>query len=164
MSYINLYILTLHFSYADVGSAEQCHSVMPSAIILHSCNSLPAHLVAHFARLHNTYFSLSMGGGAGITDKVVALVRNIPPQRLLLETDSPDQLPVELRRRNTAGADAADRPTEEGGSTPSVLLQYNEPALLQHHCRKLSEALDVSYLHLAAQTYENTCRAFGVHT
>lgn len=172
-------------------SSESTSSGMPASIVLHSCASMPVHLVAGFVRLPTTYFSVSMGGRGNskdgkITEKGLAFIRAIPADRLLLETDSPDQLPHHLkapRPATTTGGkvgsgdiDASAESTSSSSSDPTSHadssqvyceavneekgLQYNEPALLRYHCAHLAHVLGVSYELLAQQTTENAHRAF----
>ena len=76
------------------------HSVY--SIILHACNSMPIEFIPLFSKIHNVYFSLTMHDFSPSTttstsNKEVKLVQSIPIDRLLIETDSPDQLPRDLK-------------------------------------------------------------------
>jgi TatD DNase family protein len=114
-------------------------SSMPTAIILHSCNTLPKDMMCRFMDVRNVYFSISGGGRAGQSAKTLALASAVPSDRLLLETDSPDQLPAALR---------------------GFGLQYNEPALLRHHCGILAAELGEPPAQLAKRTSDNAARAY----
>ena len=70
------------------------------------------------------------------------LVRAIPAERLLLETDAPYLLPRDLPR--------AQRPR----------ARRNEPAFLAHIAVVVAECLDVSVEELARRTSANACRLF----
>lgn len=80
-----LEILQDHFTNCD------CHDSRNS-VILHSCNSLPNDLVKPFIALDKVYFSFSCKQ-LGETQRNLLL--NIPIDKLLVETDSPDQRPQE---------------------------------------------------------------------
>ena len=72
------------------------HSVYST--ILHACNSMPIEFVPLFSKIHNVYFSLTMRDFTTSTStKEVKLIQSIPIDRLLIETDSPDQLPHDLK-------------------------------------------------------------------
>lgn len=69
------------------------------------------------------------------------LVREIPPHRLLLETDAPYLLPRDLR--------------------PKPRGRRNEPATLAHLARVVAELLGVAPAELAARTTQNARALFG---
>ena len=65
-------------------------------IILHSCNSIPLDFIHQFAKnIDNVYFSLN--GRAIHSPKEISVINAIPLNRMLLETDSPSQIPMELK-------------------------------------------------------------------
>jgi TatD DNase family protein len=124
---------------ADAQDAFEGISSMPTSIILHSCNTLPKDMVSRFTEVRNVYFSISGGGRAGLSAKTIALALAVPNDRLLLETDSPDQLPAALR---------------------GCGVQCNEPALLRYHCGVLAAALGEPPAQLAKRTSDNAARAY----
>jgi TatD DNase family protein len=69
------------------------------------------------------------------------LIRRIPPQRLLLETDAPFLVPRDLR------------PRPKGGR--------NEPAFLPHILKTVSTCLELPSEAVAAATTRNACAFFG---
>ena len=68
----------------------------------------------------------------------VELVRLVPPDRLLIETDSPYLAPVPRRGKR------------------------NEPALVRHTCAALASIRGAETDELARATLENACRFYGV--
>jgi TatD DNase family protein len=74
---------------------------------------------------------------------LLELVRDIPRERLLLETDSPYLTPRDLR--------------------PQPAGRRNEPALLPHVARAVARALGRPVEELAAQTTRNAVELFGLH-
>ena len=126
------------------------------------------------------------GSGAQLSEKGLAFLRAIPADRLLLETDSPDQLPVQFQAprlsirlavsdsngdgdgdganpvRAAATADASTSPGTEEVSVSSS-LQYNEPALVRFHCLQLAQLLGVDAIQFAEQTTRNAFTAFGIN-
>ena len=97
-------------------SIKRLHTAHPQvrAFVLHSCNSMPPEMAASFASVPNVYFSFT---GRALGAKETRLAHAVPLDRMLLETDSPDQLPTALRHR----------------------LAHNEPAALRLSCVLLSQ-------------------------
>lgn len=122
-------------------------------LVLHSyCGD--AAMVPPFLRL-NCYFSFS--ASALHVPKHAAALRAVPLDRLLLETDSPDQLPRTL---------AADPrvPPEWGVSLPAAREdaegRMNEPAMLRGICEGLCGLLGLPAAELASITADNARRVF----
>lgn len=120
----------------------------PWSIVLHSCNTLPVEMVAAFNKIPDLYYSLS---GKSRSDKLQRLLLSIPRDRLLLETDSPDQLPTDLKRDLRGGGGSKDRQ-----------LPYNEPTLLRYNCLQIAQLMGVSETDLAAVTFRNSKTAFNL--
>ena len=121
------------------GQLQRAPSGIPS-VILHSCNSMDVQMLPAFLRLPSAvYFSFN---GCAQGASFQSLLRAVPRERLLIETDSPDQLPTE-----------AD--VEVG--TASV---GNEPAVLAFTCRKVAGLLGLPSAEVAALTYANAQAAF----
>ncbi len=74
---------------------------------------------------------------------LVELVRDIPRERLLLETDSPYLTPRDLR--------------------PQPRARRNEPAFLPHVLKAVARALGRAPDEVAAETTRNALRFFGLH-
>jgi TatD DNase family protein len=106
------------------------------AYVLHSCNSLPKQMVADYLKIPNVYFSFS--GKTLSASKEGNLASRIPMDRILIETDSPDQLPLSLRGK----------------------LQSNEPSLVRLNIGVLASLMAVDPNALAAATLENARRVF----
>lgn len=117
---------------------SQTKDQYPSSIVLHSCNSLPVEMVTSFLKLPNVFFSFS--GSITGKEKTCQLLRSIPLNALLLETDSPDQTPREVSAR----------------------LSYNEPAVLRVVLAMAAKELGIGRSELAAITRENTNRAYSL--
>jgi TatD DNase family protein len=76
------------------------------------------------------------------------LVKRIPPDRLLIETDAPFLIPRDLDpRRGQSGKGRSGR---------------NEPKYLPHIAGVIARNLDKSPEQVAAETYANSCRFFGI--
>ena len=75
--------------------------------------------------------------------RLVELVRDIPRERLLLETDAPYLTPRDLR--------------------PQPKARRNEPAFLPHILNAVARALGRPAEELAAETARNAVRLFGLH-
>jgi len=74
---------------------------------------------------------------------LIELVREIPPERLLLETDSPYLTPRDLK--------------------PQPKGRRNEPAFLPHIARAVARALERPVEEVAAQTMRNALGFFGLY-
>jgi TatD DNase family protein len=123
------------------------------ADILHAYrDQLPA-AVAHCftGEREELYAYLDLGLSIGITGWICderrgahlhALVRDIPADRLMLETDAPYLTPRDLR--------------------PQPKARRNEPAFLPHILRTVARALDQPAEALAHQTSQNARRFFSL--
>jgi len=74
---------------------------------------------------------------------LIELVRDIPRERLLLETDSPYLTPRDLK--------------------PQPKARRNEPAFLPHIAHAVARALDRPVEDIAAETTRNAQQLFGIH-
>jgi TatD DNase family protein len=122
----------------DIVSSSKANLIIPKCYILHSCNSMPADLVRAFLNIGEVYFSLS--AGRYDNPKFRRLVSTIPLDRLLIETDSPDQMSAALR---------------------TVGIDKNEPANIRYECLQLARLLGISTNELAAVTVANAIRAYS---
>jgi Tat protein secretion system quality control protein TatD with DNase activity len=165
------------------------HTCFPSSIILHSCNTIPTELVKKFAKIcgGNVFFSIAMGR-THLSKRLGNLLNFIPMDRLLLETDTPDQLPDKSTFQKGLSAvfsDCDNHVFDYGHATIASSPQskqslnsvnigdlhlpiYTEPSLLIYHCLVLSKILStqhatcISVSKLAEQTLLNAQRAFNV--
>ncbi|GJP61660.1 hypothetical protein CLOP_g18811 [Closterium sp. NIES-67] len=80
--------------------ALQQHGPFPAGVILHSFSG-PPDVVSALVAL-NAFFSFSLLSTSSPPHKLAQLLKQVPPDRLLLETDAPDGLPA-ARRRRTEG-------------------------------------------------------------
>ncbi|CAK0893521.1 unnamed protein product [Prorocentrum cordatum] len=127
-------------------------------LVLHSyCGS--ADMIVPFARL-NCFFSFSASFLR--VPKHATALRAAPRERLLLETDSPDQLPPGLC--GVCGVDAPPPPEREPASgvrRDSGGEPLNEPAHLPVIAAGAARELGVPPRELVSLTAANTARVFG---
>ncbi|KAF0697061.1 Aste57867_12245 [Aphanomyces stellatus] len=115
---------------------------VPHAILHSFSGSLD--MVRSYDRLpFPVYYSFSAKQCLGANDKIGAILRAVPPTRLLLETDAPDQRPVSL----------ADDPVLDG-------LPHNEPAAVVRAVDAVAAWRGCSPDELAQQVWANTAAAF----
>jgi TatD DNase family protein len=91
--------------------------------------------------------------GAGLQ----TLVKNIPPDRLMLETDAPYLIPRSLPRNTGGVSGAAGSP-----ALPAGKRGRNEPKFLPHIAETIAACLDKDPEQLAGETLSNTRRFFGL--
>ena len=84
---------------------------------------------------------------------LLPLLRRIPADRLLLETDAPHLLPRDLPRPASGGT---------GATTARFRGGRNEPRFLPHIAAAIARALDKEPEQLAAETRANTIRFFNL--
>jgi TatD DNase family protein len=79
------------------------------------------------------------------------LVKKIPPDRLLIETDAPFLIPRDLGSRR-----------EQAGGAGGGKSGRNEPKYLPHIAAVIARRLDKDPEQVAAETYANSLRFFGI--
>ncbi len=128
----------LHCVKAHAALIELLDEAPLAPCVLHSFSGSAELAQAYVRRGHYVSFagSLLLPNARKITEAA----RVVPDDRLLIETDSPDQTPVSLR--------------------PSV----NEPANLPMIAAKLAEIRSEDVGTIASLTYENAQRVFGIET
>lgn len=104
--------------------------------VLHMYSGATDFAAALLKRLPHVWFGFGGPAARANARKPVAVLRAVPRDRVLLETDAPDLAPPELGPPNT-------------------------PAYLPWIGARLAALLDVAPEALAAQTFENAERAFG---
>lgn len=73
----------------SIGYSHSCFGAQHPPIILHSCNGISAEMAKLFVtNIGNVYFSFSAGN---LNSKVRDVLRSVPKDFILVETDSPDQ-------------------------------------------------------------------------
>jgi TatD DNase family protein len=118
----------------------------PRGFLLHSYGG-PAEMVPGFAKL-GAYFSLSGYFAHPRKEKQSVVFREVPQERLLLETDAPDMLPPEKYRPYRVSAATEDK-------------EANHPANLKAVYEFAATFLGVPLEELAGRTAENFQRWCG---
>lgn len=131
---------------------ELCRQVGPfdAGLVLHSYAG-SAEMVQPFAEL-GAYFSFSAPGLDPRRAGSRAAIQAVPADRLLIESDAPDQSPPAFVLRGMG----LDFSMPEGGKRP-----VNEPAFLSVVLGRAAEARGCCAQEVAAATFSNACRVFG---
>ncbi|MGH8745962.1 MAG: TatD family hydrolase [Burkholderiales bacterium] len=133
--------LFLHSRDTHPRFAEILHHYRPPKAVAHCFTGEQAELHAYLK------LGLYIGITGWICDErrgqhLLALVREIPFERLLLETDAPYLTPRDMR--------------------PQPAARRNEPAFLPHVLRAVASALGRPEEEVAAQSARNACALFGL--
>lgn len=146
-------------------------SDMKFCVVLHSCNKMPIDMFRRFQRLNTpVYYSFN---GKQLDGEVAKLLAVIPQNRLLIETDSPDQMPVmasplavsttislpDIADSNCCPGTAAlplPPSAQQMESRWALNIKCNEPANIRITCQGVSAILDQSPDEVA---YVTTCNA-----
>lgn len=132
---VQLHIREAHGDCMDMLRARLAAGRMPSGIMHCYTGSWEAAKVYLDAGL---YISLSGALTFKNAPKLQEVCRNVPADRLLIETDCPYMAPVPLRGRR------------------------NEPAFITNTLAKAAELREISPERMAEQLYENALRIFGL--
>ena len=132
---VQLHIREAHGDCMDMLRAHLSAGRMPAGVMHCYTGSWEAAKVYLDAGL---YISLSGALTFKNAPKLQEVCRNVPADRLLIETDCPYMAPVPLRGRR------------------------NEPAFITHTLAKAAELREISPERMAEQLYENALRIFGL--
>lgn len=132
---VQLHIREAHGDCMDMLRSRLAAGRMPAGIMHCYTGSWEAAKVYLDAGL---YISLSGALTFKNAPKLVEVCRNVPADRLLIETDCPYMAPVPLRGRR------------------------NEPAFITHTLAKAAQLREISPERMAEQLYENALRIFGL--
>ena len=132
---VQLHIREAHGDCMDMLRARLAAGRMPAGIMHCYTGSWEAAKVYLDAGL---YISLSGALTFKNAPKLTEVCRNVPADRLLIETDCPYMAPVPLRGRR------------------------NEPAFITHTLAKAAELREISPERMAEQLYANALRIFGL--
>ena len=132
---VQLHIREAHGDCMDMMRSRLAAGRMPAGIMHCYTGSWEAAKVYLDAGL---YISLSGALTFKNAPKLTEVCRNVPADRLLIETDCPYMAPVPLRGRR------------------------NEPAFITHTLAKAAQLREISPERMAEQLYENALRIFGL--
>lgn len=132
---VQLHIREAHGDATDLIRARHVAGRMPAGIMHCYTGSWES---AKFYLDAGLYISLSGALTFKNAPKLQEVCRNVPADRLLIETDCPYMAPVPLRGRR------------------------NEPAFITHTLAKVAEVRGVSPDRMAEQLYQNALRIFGL--
>ncbi|KAF4672562.1 hypothetical protein FOL47_000397 [Perkinsus chesapeaki] len=129
----------------NVFKDEEAYEGIP-AVVLHAYGG-SAELIKDFIKCtkRRAYFSIS--ARSPTPKNLVAVVHAVPRDRLLIETDAPDQMPYDDML--------------SGASLDPVAVGINDSGLIDVVLKRVSEALREKEDVIAAITSENAQRAFG---
>ena len=132
---VQLHIREAHGETTDMLRGRLAAGRMPAGIMHCYTGSWES---AKFYLDAGLYISLSGALTFKNAPKLVEVCKNLPADRILIETDCPYMAPVPLRGRR------------------------NEPAFLTHTLARAAEIREISPERLAVQLYENALRIFGL--
>ena len=133
----------------------------PPAIILHSSNGMSIEIASRFKTMENVYFSFS---ARHFSSKTKELVRSLPLNRILLETDSPDQVinyQTAHELVSTGIVCSSESVEADLRSLHCSSAIVNESKYLYFGCALLSAALEVNNEYVAEILLNNTIRALA---
>ena len=143
------------------------------SIVIHSCNNMPMEIARDLLSLESSYVYFSFNGRRPLLAKQVNMARIVPRDRLLIESDSPDQKPmwegcealIDGQQVHSAAAwesDGASSPQNKSNVQAEIFADCNKPCYATSACHILSNALDVAPSDVAIMTLTNSRRVFRI--
>ncbi|PSS04757.1 TatD family protein [Actinidia chinensis var. chinensis] len=137
----------------------------PAGIILHSYMG-SAEMVPEFAEL-GAYFSFSGFLMSMKESKAKKMLKSVPSERILLETDAPDALPksnnldslFSIEGSRTQGENFMSTDASDTSAQPKETL--NHPANIHNVLKYVASLLEMSEEELADLSYSNAVRLFS---
>ncbi|OWM66583.1 uncharacterized protein LOC116201026 [Punica granatum] len=146
-------------AFADVLGIMKSVGPFPCGVVLHSYLG-SAEMVPQFAEL-GAYFSFSGFLMSMKESKAKRMLKAVPPERILLESDAPDALPKsELEPLIPLDSDSGSR-EESSSSDISGTESLNHPANVRPVLSYVARLLEMSTEELADRSYENAMRVFS---
>ncbi|XP_020572837.1 uncharacterized protein LOC110019500 [Phalaenopsis equestris] len=143
-------------AFGELLEIMQSSGPFPAGVILHSFMG-SAEMVPAFTKL-GSYFSFSGFLTSMKSEKAKKMLKSVPIERILFESDAPDALPKSnidysplLVENSVAHGHQSHRPKEE----------LNHPANIQIVLNHVAQLLDVSKEELAAASYQNALHLFS---
>lgn len=140
-------------AFGDVLDIMKSIGPFPEGVILHSYLG-SAEMVPEFAKL-GAYFSFSGFLMDMKESKAKKMVKTVPFDRILLETDAPDAFPKMLNDSDSGFL------VEEQGNDGEVKEMVNHPANIHFVLAYVAGLLDMSKEELADLSYKNAVRIFS---
>jgi TatD DNase family protein len=142
----------------DVNTLEKCSDDGDQyktclKIVIHSCNNIPINIAQSLLSMMMSEVYFSFNGCQLLSSKQADMARSLPHDRLLIESDSPDQKPRwegcnEMLSRVSLDLDECS---------------CNEPCFVTSACLVLSMALSIPLNEVGQLTSENASRVFPIH-
>ncbi|CAI9087583.1 OLC1v1021690C1 [Oldenlandia corymbosa var. corymbosa] len=171
-------------AFGDLFDILKSEGPFPAGVLLHSYLG-SAELVPEFAKL-GAYFSFSGFLMSMKESKAKKMLKSVPLDRILLETDAPDALPRAFTDDQLLSIEAGDNPGDEnsgpgevstskgGNSSDSQSLEtshksevqqeiLNHPANIHHVLAYVASLLEMTKEELAESSYQNAVRIFSYH-
>ncbi|KAL3851280.1 hypothetical protein ACJIZ3_013162 [Penstemon smallii] len=143
-------------AFGDLLEILESTGPFPAGIVLHSYIG-SAEMVPEFSKL-NAYFSFSGHLMSMKESKAKQMLKSVPFERILLETDAPDARPKSVDPKSLFLINESDD-VEDGLSLPAESL--NHPANIHHILAYVSGLLEMEEEDLARMSYENAVRVFS---
>lgn len=142
----------------------------PAGLVLHSFLG-SAEMVPELSKL-GAYFSFSGFLMSMKESKAKKMLKSVPPERILLETDAPDALPNSVNpdslfviKRLVSNPNdestSKDKSQDEGKASPVPEESINHPANIHHVLAYVSHLLEMEEKEVAELSYENAVRLFS---
>ncbi|KAI0501061.1 hypothetical protein KFK09_019279 [Dendrobium nobile] len=152
-------------AFGDLLEIMQCIGPFPAGVILHSFMG-SAEMVPAFTQL-GSYFSFSGFLTSMKTEKAKKMLKSVPIERILFESDAPDAFPKSHTDSSSLLVDnsiALGHQSPEGLATSAPNYpkeELNHPANIQIVLNYVANMLDVSKERLAEASYQNAIHLFS---
>lgn len=156
-------------AFGDLLDILKSSGPFPDGVILHSYLG-SAEMVSEFSKL-GAYFSFSGFLMAMKESKAKKMLKSVPPERILLETDAPDARPklsnpdslflVEKENSDAKEFTGDNKSVDDSAASPPPEENLNHPANIHHVLAYVAHLLGMEEKELARISYHNAVRLFS---
>ncbi|KAG6419079.1 hypothetical protein SASPL_121288 [Salvia splendens] len=149
-------------AFGDLLEILKSEGPFPAGLVLHSFLG-SAEMVPELAKL-GAYFSFSGFLMSMKESKAKKMLKSVPPERILLETDAPDARPssVDPDSLFVIKREVLNPKEASGGEDTSIVEEnLNHPANIHHILAYVAHMLEMEEKELAQLSYENAKRLFS---
>ncbi|XP_062110981.1 uncharacterized protein LOC133822608 [Humulus lupulus] len=146
-------------AFGDLLPIMQRMGPFPAGVILHSYLG-SAEMVPEFAKL-GAYFSFSGFLMSMQEKKAKKMLKKVPSERILLETDAPDALPKSIPASESLYLVQGDSSSNSNATAETDASTLNHPANILHVLTYVASLVEMSREEVAEVSYENAIRLFS---